>query len=172
MRITDVPYAPGQPENMEIQSEDIKSATIEVHTLISQFGYFEISDVQGGRIVASARAFAEFNEGSEGRLARGSIGRPVYQWSLHRNDLWCGNGLASDLSIINSIPGSRIYHAHRNPRARDLWRDYNRYDSDQLTRMTSSRGFRRSNRLLQTRRQRKKSSNQSKRSWRGYIRRG
>ena len=89
---------------MEILSEDIKSATIEVHTLISQFGYFEISDVQGGRIVASARAFAEFNEGQRVDL-RGVLLDAQFTNGVPTGTTFGVNGLASDLSIINSIPG-------------------------------------------------------------------
>ena len=105
MRITDVPATPPVIlENMEILSEDIKSATIEVHTLISQFGYFEISDVQGGRIVASARAFAEFNEGQRVDL-RGVLLDAQFTNGVPTGTTFGVNGLASDLSIINSIPG-------------------------------------------------------------------
>ena len=105
MRITDVPTAPPVVlENMEILSENIKSATIEVHTLISQFGYFEISDVQGGKIVASARAYAELNEDRRVDL-RGVLLDAQFTNGVPTGTTFGVNGLASDLSIINSIPG-------------------------------------------------------------------
>ena len=105
MRITDVPTAPPVVlDNMEILSENIKSATIEVHTLISQFGYFEISDVQGGKIVASARAYAELNEDRRVDL-RGVLLDAQFTNGVPTGTTFGVNGLASDLSIINSIPG-------------------------------------------------------------------
>ena len=62
MRITDVPTAPPVVlENMEILSENIKSATIEVHTP-SPTPVTSKSPTSRGKIVASARAYAEPNE--------------------------------------------------------------------------------------------------------------
>jgi len=105
IRITDVPAAPPVIlENMEILSEDIKSATIEVHTLISQFGFFEISEVQGGRIVASARAYAEVNDDTKIDL-RGVLLDAQFTNGIPTGTTFGVNGMASDLSIINSIPG-------------------------------------------------------------------
>ena len=124
MRITDVPTAPPVVlENMEILSENIKSATIEVHTLISQFGYFEISDVQGGKIVASARAYAELNEDRRVDL-RGVLLDAQFTNGVPTGTTFGVNGLASDLSIINSIPGVEGPHPHRDPRTTDLSSDH------------------------------------------------
>ena len=105
MRISDVPAAPPVIlEDMEILCQDIKSATIEVHNLISQFGYFEISDVQGGRIVASARAHAILDDDRRIDL-RGVLLDAQFTNGIPTGTTFGVNGMASDLSIINSIPG-------------------------------------------------------------------
>ena len=105
MRISDVPAAPPVVlEDMEILCQDIKSATIEVHNLISQFGYFEISDVQGGRIVASARAHAIIDDDRRIDL-RGVLLDAQFTNGIPTGTTFGVNGMASDLSIINSIPG-------------------------------------------------------------------
>jgi hypothetical protein len=105
MRISNVPAAPPVVlEDMEILCQDIKSATIEVHNLISQFGYFEISDVQGGRIVASARAHAILDDDRRIDL-RGVLLDAQFTNGIPTGTTFGVNGMASDLSIINSIPG-------------------------------------------------------------------
>jgi len=105
MRISDVPAAPPVVlEDMEILCQDIKSATIEVHNLISQYGYFEISDVQGGRIVASARAHAILDDDRRIDL-RGVLLDAQFTNGIPTGTTFGVNGMASDLSIINSIPG-------------------------------------------------------------------
>ena len=105
MRISDVPAAPPVIlEDMEILCRDIKSATIEVHNLISQFGYFEISDVQGGRIVAAARAHAVLDDDRRIDL-RGVLLDAQFTNGIPTGTTFGVNGMASDLSIINSIPG-------------------------------------------------------------------
>ena len=65
MRITDVPATPRSSWNMEILSEDIKSATIEVHTLISN------SDISRSQMFREAESLPQLVPSRSSMRVRG-----------------------------------------------------------------------------------------------------
>ena len=103
LRQSDVPAQPGiRLVQMEALGENLKSATISL-TEIGLYPVFRIGDVQGGRIVLSARASVDF-------MGMTFDGRAVLLDAQQTSGIPTGttigvNGLASDLSLLNVIPG-------------------------------------------------------------------
>jgi len=104
IRSSNVPATPPVTmEEMEALGEDLKSAPIHVHEFGSAYGLIEISDVQGGRIIVSARASAEL--GGETFDLRGVLLDAQTTSGIPTATTLGVNGLASDLSLLNMIPG-------------------------------------------------------------------
>ena len=96
-------------EEMEALGENLKSATIHIHEVgrisstLPGYPVIELSEVQGGRIIISARATAEIG-GQEFDL-RGVLLDAQTTAGIPTATTIGINGLASDLSILNMIPG-------------------------------------------------------------------
>jgi hypothetical protein len=109
-RATDIPTLPPVVlEQMEALGENLKSANIEIHefgrvtVMIPGYQLIEVSDVQGGRIIISARATAEVN-GIDVDL-RGVMLDAQITGGIPSGTTLGVNGFASDLSLLNLIPG-------------------------------------------------------------------
>ena len=104
IRTSNVPATPPiTMEEMEALGENLKSATIHVHEFGRVYGIIEVSDVQGGRIIVSARASAEL--GGETFDLRGVLLDAQTTSGVPTATTLGVNGLASDLSLLNMIPG-------------------------------------------------------------------
>jgi hypothetical protein len=94
---------------MEALGENLKSANIEIHefgrvtVMLPGYQLIEVSDVQGGRIIISARATAEVND-IEIDL-RGVLLDAQVTGGIPSGTTLGVNGFASDLSLLNMIPG-------------------------------------------------------------------
>ncbi len=109
-RATEIPTMPPVVlEEMEALGENLKSANIRVHEIgrltvqIPGYQIIELSDVQGGRIIISARASAEVN-GLDIDL-RGVLLDAQVTGGVPSGTTLGVNGFASDLSFLNMIPG-------------------------------------------------------------------
>jgi len=109
-RSTNIPTMPPVVlDEMEALGEDLKSANIQIHEFgrisvrIPGFTIFEVSDVQGGRIIISARASAEVS-GIDLDL-RGVLLDAQVTGGIPSGTTLGVNGFASDLSFLNKIPG-------------------------------------------------------------------
>ena len=109
-RASDVPTLPPVVlEQIEALGENLKSANIQIHefgrvtVMIPGYQLIEISDVQGGRIIISARASAEVN-GIDVDL-RGVMLDAQITGGIPSGTTLGVNGFASDLSLLNMIPG-------------------------------------------------------------------
>tara|TARA_B110000263_G_scaffold61279_1_gene52685 strand:+ start:2361 stop:6752 length:4392 start_codon:yes stop_codon:yes gene_type:complete len=109
-RATDIPTIPPVVlEQMEALGENLKSANIQIHefgrmtVMIPGYQLIEVSDVQGGRIIISARATAEVN-GIDVDL-RGVMLDAQVTGGIPSGTTLGVNGFASDLSLLNMIPG-------------------------------------------------------------------
>ena len=109
-RATDIPTIPPVVlEQMEALGENLKSANIQIHefgrvsVMIPGYQLIEVSDVQGGRIIISARATAEVN-GIDVDL-RGVMLDAQVTGGIPSGTTLGVNGFASDLSLLNMVPG-------------------------------------------------------------------
>ena len=109
-RANDIPTLPPVVlDQMEALGENLKSANIEIHefgrvtVMIPGYQLIEVSDVQGGRIIISARATAEVN-GIDIDL-RGVMLDAQVTGGIPSGTTLGVNGFASDLSLLNMIPG-------------------------------------------------------------------
>ena len=110
IRSSNIPTTPPVTmEEMEALGENLKSATIHIHEVgrisstLPGYPVIELSEVQGGRIIISARATAEIG-GQEFDL-RGVLLDAQTTAGIPTATTIGINGLASDLSILNMIPG-------------------------------------------------------------------
>ncbi len=109
-RATGIPTMPPvMLDEMEALGEGLKSANIQIHEFgrisaeIPGYQIIEVSDVQGGRIIISARASAEVN-GVDIDL-RGVMLDAQVTGGIPSGTTLGVNGFASDLSLLNKIPG-------------------------------------------------------------------
>ena len=104
MRQSNVPIQPGIVlEQMEAMGENLKSATISLSYIGKAYPIFKIDDVQGGRILMSSRASVDF-------MGIKWDGRAVLIDAQQTSRIPTGtsvgvNGIASDLSLLNVMPG-------------------------------------------------------------------
>ena len=100
---------PVELDQIEAMGENLKSANIQIHefgrvtVMIPGYQLIEVSDVQGGRIIISARAKAVVN-GIEVDL-RGVVLDAQITGGVPSGTSLGVNGFASDLSLLNKIPG-------------------------------------------------------------------
>ena len=98
-------------EELEALGENLQRATINVRELLGPFySVIEIDDVQGGRIIASARASATV-EDTEFDL-RGVLLDAQFSGGLPTGTTLGVNGMASDLSMLNKVPGMGDSNKH------------------------------------------------------------
>tara|TARA_B100000686_G_scaffold341827_1_gene419868 strand:- start:1638 stop:5717 length:4080 start_codon:yes stop_codon:yes gene_type:complete len=109
-RATDMPTLPPVVlDQIEAMGENLKSANIKIHefgrvtVMIPGYQLIEVADVQGGRIIISARASAEVN-GIDVDL-RGVVLDAQITGGVPSGTTLGVNGFASDLSLLNKIPG-------------------------------------------------------------------
>jgi hypothetical protein len=111
IRATDIPTMPPIVlEEMEALGEDLKSATIHVKEVIGPYSIIQIEEVQGGRIVMSARASATIDDRNFD--LRGVLLDAQTTGGVPSGTTVGVNGLASDLSILNMIPGTSGTTSH------------------------------------------------------------
>jgi hypothetical protein len=104
MRATNVPAMPPVVlEEMEALGENLKSATIHVREIVGAYSVIEIEEVQGGRIIVSARASATIN--NRDFDLRGVLLDAQTTGGVPSGTTLGVNGLASDLSLLNMVPG-------------------------------------------------------------------
>tara|TARA_B100001179_G_C18544408_1_gene383126 strand:- start:488 stop:1171 length:684 start_codon:yes stop_codon:yes gene_type:complete len=104
MRATNVPTMPPIVlEELEALGENLKSATIHVREIIGAYSVIEIEEVQGGRIIVSARASATINNMDFD--LRGVLLDAQTTGGVPSGTTLGVNGLASDLSLLNMVPG-------------------------------------------------------------------
>lgn len=104
MRVTNVPTMPPVVlEEMEALGENLKSATIHVREIIGAYSIIEIEEVQGGRIIVSARASATID--NRDFDLRGVLLDAQTTGGVPSGTTLGVNGLASDLSLLNMVPG-------------------------------------------------------------------
>jgi hypothetical protein len=90
---------------MEALGENLRSATIHVRQVIGPYSVIELEDVQGGRIIAAARASAEVDQLGMTFDLRGVLLDAQTTGGVPTGTSIGVNGLASDLSLLNLIPG-------------------------------------------------------------------
>ena len=112
IRMSNIPATPPVVlEELEALGENLQRATINVRELLGPFySVIEIDDVQGGRIIASARASASV-EDTEFDL-RGVILDAQFSGGLPTGTTLGVNGMASDLSMLNMVPGMGDSNKH------------------------------------------------------------
>ncbi len=112
IRMSNIPATPPVVlEELEALGENLQRATINVRELLGPFySVIEIEDVQGGRIIASARASASVDD-TEFDL-RGVILDAQFSGGLPTGTTLGVNGMASDLSMLNMVPGMGDSNKH------------------------------------------------------------
>jgi hypothetical protein len=101
---TDVPASPGIIiQQVEIVGEDLQSATVQAHWIAGLYPIVEVSDVRGGRIAAIARVSAEV--GGQVFDARAVLIDAQTTSIIPSASTMGVNGLTSDLSLLNAVPG-------------------------------------------------------------------
>ena len=104
LRSSNIPTTPPIViDEMEALGENLKSATIHIREVIYPYSVIEIDDVQGGRIIASARLHAEI--GDTNIDLKGVLIDAQITGGIPTGTTFGVNGLASDLSILSVIPG-------------------------------------------------------------------
>ena len=104
LRSSNIPTTPPIViDEMEALGENLKSATIHIREVIYPYSVIEIDDVQGGRIIASARLHAEI--GDRNIDLKGVLIDAQITGGIPTGTTFGVNGLASDLSILSVIPG-------------------------------------------------------------------
>ena len=110
VRVNDVPTGSSQPgappvflEEMEAMGENLRSATLHIREILGPYAVIEVDDVDGGRIIVSARLTTEF----AGRdiQVRGVLIDAQTTGGVPTGTTLGINGLSSDLSILNLVPG-------------------------------------------------------------------
>jgi hypothetical protein len=110
VRMNDVPTGSSQVgtppvflEEMEAMGENLRSATLHIRELVGPYSVIEVDDVDGGKIIVSARITTEF----AGRdiQVRGVLIDAQTTGGVPTGTTLGVNGLSSDLSILNLIPG-------------------------------------------------------------------
>jgi len=112
IRMSNIPATPPVVlEELEALGENLQRATINVRELLGPFySVIEVDDVQGGRIIASARASATV-EDTEFDL-RGVLLDAQFSGGLPTGTTLGVNGMASDLSMLNMVPGMGDSNKH------------------------------------------------------------
>jgi len=112
VRMSNIPATPPVVlEELEALGENLQRATINVRELLGPFySVIEIDDVQGGRIIASARASATVDD-TEFDL-RGVLLDAQFSGGLPTGTTMGVNGMASDLSMLNMVPGMGDSNKH------------------------------------------------------------
>ena len=106
LRASNMPTTPPVViEEVEALGENLRSATIRVVEIVGQYSIIELEDVQGGRIIASARASAEVDAFGTTLDLRGVLLDAQTTGGVPTGTSIGVNGLASDLSLLNLIPG-------------------------------------------------------------------
>ena len=104
VRATNVPTMPPVVlDEMEILGEELKSATIHIRKIVGPYSIIEIKDVQSGRVIVAARASA--NIGGQDIDLRGVLLDAQTTGGVPSGTTLGVNGLASDLSLLNMVPG-------------------------------------------------------------------
>jgi hypothetical protein len=104
LRSSNIPTTPPIViDEMEALGENLKSATIHIREVVYPYSVIEINDVQGGRIIASARLHAEI--GDTNIDLKGVLIDAQITGGIPTGTTFGVNGLASDLSILSVIPG-------------------------------------------------------------------
>jgi hypothetical protein len=104
VRATNVPTMPPVVlDEMEILGEKLKSATIHIRKIVGPYSIIEIKDVQSGRVIVAARASA--NIGGQDIDLRGVLLDAQTTGGVPSGTTLGVNGLASDLSLLNMVPG-------------------------------------------------------------------
>ena len=106
LRASNMPTTPPVViEEVEALGENLRSATIHVVEIAGPYSIIELKDVQGGRIIASARATAEVDALGTTFDLRGVLLDAQTTGGVPTGTSIGVNGLASDLSLLNLIPG-------------------------------------------------------------------
>ena len=110
IRMNDVPTGSSQVgtppvflEEMEAMGENLRSATLHIRELVGPYSVIEVDDVDGGKIIASAKVTSEF-AGREIQI-RGVLIDAQTTGGVPTGTTLGVNGLSSDLSILNLVPG-------------------------------------------------------------------
>ena len=104
LRSSNIPTTPPIViDEMEALGENLKSATIHIREVVYPYSVIEIDDVQGGRIIASAKLHAEI--GDRNIDLKGVLIDAQITGGIPTGTTFGVNGLASDLSILSIIPG-------------------------------------------------------------------
>ena len=110
IRMNDVPTGSSQVgsppvflEEMEAMGENLRSATLHIRELFGPYSVIEVDDVDGGKIIASAKVTTEF-AGREIQV-RGVLIDAQTTGGVPTGTTLGVNGLSSDLSILNLVPG-------------------------------------------------------------------
>ena len=106
LRASNIPTTPPLViEEVEALGENLRSATIRVVEIAGPYSIIELEDVQGGKIIASARATAEVDALGTTFDLRGVLLDAQTTGGVPTGTSIGVNGLASDLSLLNLIPG-------------------------------------------------------------------
>jgi hypothetical protein len=104
IRMSNVPVSPPMVlEELEALGENLQRATVNIREIVGPYSIIELDDVQGERIIVSARASADI-EGTEIDL-RGVLLDAQITDGIPTGTTLGVNGLASDLSLLNMFPG-------------------------------------------------------------------
>ena len=110
VRVNDVPTGTSQVgtppvylEEMEAMGENLRSATLHIRELVGPYSVIEVDDVDGGKIIVSAKASTEF--AGQKIQVRGVLIDAQTTGGVPTGTTLGVNGLSSDLSILNLVPG-------------------------------------------------------------------
>ena len=101
---TDLPSSPGiYMQQVEAIGENLQSATMEIHWIGDVYPIVEVGDVRGGRIAATSRVQMEL--GGQTFDARAVLIDAQTTSIIPSASTLGVNGLTSDLTILNAVPG-------------------------------------------------------------------
>jgi len=104
LRASNIPALPPVVlDELEVLGENVKSSTIHIKEIAGPYSVIEVNDVESGRIIAAARAYA--NIGDRKIDLRGVILDAQTTSGIPTITTAGMNGMASDLSLLSSVTG-------------------------------------------------------------------
>ena len=111
LRQSDTPIQPGiYLKSSEVVGENLRSATIHVHYIGNMYPIAIISDVTGGRVIATGDAEVEF--GGINWDAKGVLIDAQITGIIPSASTFGINGIGNDLSLLNSVTNGRASTTH------------------------------------------------------------
>ena len=111
LRASNIPAIPPVTlDELEVLGENVKSSTIHIKEVAGPYSVIELKDVESGRIIAAARAYASI--GDRNFDLRGVILDAQTTSGIPTITTVGMNGMASDLSLLTSVTGMEGKTSH------------------------------------------------------------